>query len=306
VTTAKFAKLEQADIRTAWPHEARNFTPWLLDNLDGLSDAIGIPLEAEASEVAVESFSADIIARNPFDNSRVLIENQLESSDHTHLGQILTYLAGLEAQTIIWVASDFREPHLSAFKWLNESTTEPFAFFAVRVKVVRIGDSPFAPLFEVVVRPNNWERQLHAANPKSGGQSELGRHRLAFWTAYVSRVEGELARNGEAKGTSNRWRVIPELDLIVSMYVAVGQIGLFVRGPHRSLGAELTRDFLALHADAITERLGVPMGDGQYFFGTSRGGDYNDAQERDQLIDWLHEKAELYERTMMDVLGGTA
>ena len=102
------------------------------------------------------------LANNPVDGSRVLIENQLESTDHTHLGQILTYLAGLEAQTVIWAAREFREPHLSAIRWLNTHTTDEFAFFAVKVRVVRIGDAPslVAPLFEVLERPNDWDRRV--------------------------------------------------------------------------------------------------------------------------------------------------
>ena len=91
----KLGTLKNVNLREAWSHEAQDFTPWLADNLDRLSAAIGIPLELEGQEVSVDSFSADILARNPQNDSRVLIENQLEQTDHTHLGQILTYLAGL-------------------------------------------------------------------------------------------------------------------------------------------------------------------------------------------------------------------
>ena len=112
----KLGKLKNVNLREAWGHEALDFTPWLADNLEYLSNEIGIQLELEGQEVKVESFSADIIARDPQNDRRILIENQLEQTDHTHLGQILTYLAGLEAEVIIWVASSFREPHISAVK----------------------------------------------------------------------------------------------------------------------------------------------------------------------------------------------
>ena len=100
----------------------------------------------------MEGYSADILATYPADGSRVIIENQLESTDHTHLGQIMTYLAGLEAKTVVWIARDFRGPHLSAIRWLNTHTTDEFAFFAIKLRVVQIGDnsSIVAPLFEVV------------------------------------------------------------------------------------------------------------------------------------------------------------
>ena len=161
----EFSELRNVDLRKAWPNETQHFTPWLSDNLARLSESIDITLELEGTEVRVDQFSADILARCPENDSRVLIENQLEATDHTHLGQILTYLAGLEAQTIVWIARDFHGAHLSAIRWLNEHTIDPFAFFAVKVTVVRIGDdesSPVAPLFEVLERPSGWDRTIRS------------------------------------------------------------------------------------------------------------------------------------------------
>ena len=149
-----FGRLEDRPLREAWAHEALAFTPWLAENIDHISEAIGLPLELTGTEVAVDAFAADILARNPQDDSVVLIENQLEQSDHTHLGQILTYLAGLSARTVVWIAPSFREPHLSAIRWLNQHTADGFSFFALRLRVVRIGESPYAPIFEVVEKPS--------------------------------------------------------------------------------------------------------------------------------------------------------
>ena len=185
---SKLGTLKEVSLREAWSHEAHSFTPWLADNLDRLSTSIGIPLELEGQEVSVESFSADILARNPQNDTRVLIENQLEQTDHTHLGQILTYLAGLEAQVVIWVASSFRDPHLSAVKWLNDHTVSPFAFFAVQVKAVRIDDSPIAPLFEIVAKPNDWDRQIQKQVRSTGELSELSKWRLRFWNIFLNLI----------------------------------------------------------------------------------------------------------------------
>ncbi|WP_127600241.1 hypothetical protein [Nitratireductor alexandrii] len=99
-----FGRLTDLLPREAWRHEALSFTPWLAANIDQLAEVVGIPLEITGTEIAVEAFAADILARNPSDGTVVLIENQLEQTDHTHLGQIMTYLAGLEAHTVIWVA----------------------------------------------------------------------------------------------------------------------------------------------------------------------------------------------------------
>jgi hypothetical protein len=297
----EIARLEQVDIRSAWAHEALNFTPWLFNNLDALGEAVGISLEPDGSEVAVTSFAADILARNKFDGTSVLIENQLECSDHTHLGQIMTYLAGLDAKTIIWIAADFREAHLSAINWLNENTDESISFFAVRVKVVRIGNSPLAPVFDVVARPNNWERRLHQISPSRESKSGLAEQRHDFWQAFVERVPGELERGGPAAYTSNRWRTIVNPPAIISMYTAVDSVGIFLRAA-RNGSFEEFRELLASKADIISAKLGVPMSDSdKYFFGDSIKGNYTDPAQRDKLIDWLAGKAGLYEKVLSEV-----
>ncbi len=297
------ARLEMVELREAWSHEAHGFTPWLYANLDQLSDALGIPLESEGAEVAVENFSADILARNAMDDSRVLIENQLECSDHTHLGQILTYLAGLEARTVIWIAKEFREPHLAAIKWLNEHTEEEFAFFAVQLRVARIAGSPLAPIFDVVERPNNWERRIHATATQREQNSELGSQRLAFWTAYAERTPGEKERSGVPKSVSNRWRVLGDLNLIISFYVAVSEVGIFIRGLRGSNGEEI-RERLLPFEGPLQQQLGPPIGASlSHFFAQALPGDYTDPSQHTRLINWLAEKVALYERTLFAVLG---
>jgi hypothetical protein len=190
MTDIQFGRLIDLPLREAWKHEALQFTPWLAQNIDHLSDAIGLPLELDGTEVAVDTFSADILARNPMDDSRVLIENQLEQTDHTHLGQIMTYLAGLDAQTVIWIAPAFREPHLSAIRWLNEHTADGFGFFAVKARVVRIGDSPFAPIFEVVEKPDLWQRQISAETINRASLFQMLEER--FTGFYVENGRGYL------------------------------------------------------------------------------------------------------------------
>lgn len=181
---ARFGRLEDLVPRDAWGHEAHAFTPWLAENLHSLTDAVGMELELTGQEVPVERYAADILARNVADDTLVLIENQLEDTDHTHLGQIMTYLAGLDARTVIWISPKFREPHLSAVRWLNEHTVDGFSFFAVRLRIVRIGASPMAPVFEVEEKPNGWERQLSAARLDHASVERRERCR-AFWS-YVA------------------------------------------------------------------------------------------------------------------------
>ena len=140
-----------------------------------------------------------------------------------------TYLAGLDVNTVIWIAAGFREPHLSAIRWLNDHTIEPFAFFAIKLSIVRIADSPMAPVFEVVVKPNTWERQLQAIAKETQSLSGVGEVRKKFWTYYLGKYPEE-GQYGPANGSSNRWRPVIGAELVVSSYISKGSVGLFVRG----------------------------------------------------------------------------
>ena len=196
------SRLTDVPLRTAWPNEASNFTPWLAENIQHLGDAVGIPLEITGTEVLVDNFAADILARNPTDGTSVLIENQLETTDHKHLGQIMTYLAGLDAKTVIWVAPSFRTAHHSAIRWLNEHTSDGFSFFAVKARLVRIGDSPFAPIFEIVEQPDGWTRALATTKRRASAEGDpLSDHRKEFWDFYRARhpafaLEAQGAKRG--------------------------------------------------------------------------------------------------------------
>ena len=151
------SKLERVPLREAWKHEANDFTPWLAeeDNLNTLADALGLAdLELVATEHWVGEFKLDILCTSGDD--QVIIENQLEKTNHAHLGQLLTYAAGTGAKKVIWVAESFRPEHVAALEFLNQNTTEELSFFAVEVELWRIGDSPLAPKFEVVAKPNDW------------------------------------------------------------------------------------------------------------------------------------------------------
>ena len=293
--------LKEVPLREAWQHEARSFTPWLSEHLDQLSNVIGIPLELVGREVAVETFSADLLARNAADDSLVLIENQLEATDHNHLGQIMTYLAGLEAQTIIWIAADFRDAHLSAVRWLNDHTTENFAFFAIRVKVVRIANSPLAPVFEVLVKPNEWERQLQTIARDTQNLSELGQFRLDFWTHYVNRFPEE-AKHEKVKGVSSRWRVVKECGLVISIYLAQKSVGIFIRGNSGESPQEVYEK-LEPHLDYLTQTLGADPGkpDGKYSFGKYLKINTADKNNWDKMSDWLYQHSETYENALKEI-----
>lgn len=237
---AEFGELKEVSLRSAWPHEANNFTPWLAENLDKLAQVIGIPMELVETEMSVGQFSADIVARYPANGSLVLIENQLGATDHTHLGQVLTYLAGTEAQTVIWIARSFTDPHLSAIRWLNEHTVDPYAFFAVRVSVVQIGDSPLAPRFEVLERPKDWDRTVRVEREsiELGGFIKL---RHDFWAFYRERYPDDLPL-GEGYRSHTVFLTIGNVQTRVVLWQSEGVVSIYVRPRNSSVEAEQSRD----------------------------------------------------------------
>lgn len=183
------SKLERVPLREAWKHEASDFTPWLAqpENLDTLADALGVSeLELVATEHWVGDFKLDILCTDGDD--QVIIENQLEKTNHTHLGQIIAYAAGVGAKKVIWIAESFRPEHSAALQFLNDNTTDDLSFFAVEVELWRIGDSPLAPKFEVVVKPNNWAKTGRAQAVAASTASPTKQLQLKFWTALVEHL----------------------------------------------------------------------------------------------------------------------
>lgn len=186
----ELGRLEPVLARSIWTNEARDFTPWLLANAERLGEALGIELELTAAEHPVGGFSLDLVGRDLTNDAVLIVENQLGGTDHSHLGQILTYAAGTGASTIVWLATAFREEHRQALDWLNEQTAENIHFFGVQISVVRIGGSAPAPLLDVVAKPNDWQKQVRsAARTRSvSGRAEQYRQ---FWALYLQRLAAE-------------------------------------------------------------------------------------------------------------------
>ena len=188
MTSPTLGRLERVDLRDIWITEATDFTPWLArpENLTILGESLGIDLELEAQERAVGPFRADILCKDIGTDRWVLIENQLERTDHGHLGQLLTYASGLEAVTIVWIAARFTEEHRSTLDWLNRITDESFRFFGLEVELWRIGNSPPAPKFNIVSKPNDWSQSVAQA-ARAIDDAELSETRLAqraYWAAF--------------------------------------------------------------------------------------------------------------------------
>ena len=177
--------VEETNVRSVWPDEARDFTPWLArpENLEILEQEVGLSLQVEGTEHGVGPYRADIVCRDQ-EGRRVLIENQLEGTDHQHLGQLLTYAGGLDGRVMIWVAKRFTDEHRAAIDWLNTNTRDGVEFFAVEVQLWRIGGSALAPKFNVVCRPNAWSKAV-GKPPATDGRRDRN-HK--FWTGLIEFV----------------------------------------------------------------------------------------------------------------------
>lgn len=188
---ASLGRLAPVDPRSVWADEARDFTPWLLANADALAEALGIELELHAAEHPVGAFSLDLMGRDTTNECVLIVENQLSQTDHGHLGQLLTYAAGTEARTIVWTAPKFREEHRQALDFLNRMTGEDCRFFGVEIAVVRIGDSPAAPLFRLRAQPNDWSAQVSSATKETVNQSGKAALYADFWDKFLDRLHAE-------------------------------------------------------------------------------------------------------------------
>lgn len=205
-TNRSLSKLERVALREAWRHEANEFTPWLaqVENLNMLADALGLSeLVSVATEHWVGDFKLDILCTDGDD--QVVIENQLEETNHKHLGQILAYAAGVGAKKVIWVAESFRPEHATALEFLNDNTTEELAFFGVQIELWRIGDSPMAPKFEVVVKPNDWAKSGRVQARAAADASPTKQLQQKFWIALIDKLAKTAPQIRPQKPRPQHW-----------------------------------------------------------------------------------------------------
>lgn len=230
ISLPTLGRLTPVPPREVWPHEAHDFTPWLLGNVDVLSDLLGMDLALDVAEHPVGGFSLDLMGRDETTGEIVILENQLETSDHGHLGQILTYAAGTDPTTIVWVAASFRPEHRAAIDWLNARTDENTRFFGVELGVVRIGQSEPAPSFRLVAQPNDWEKTVRAATTQTEATGKQILYR-AFWSRWIDLVHAE--RPGWSRATR------PPRDSWFSMTAGTAGVTYYTSFTKRGLSSEL-------------------------------------------------------------------
>ena len=202
----QLGRLENTEIKGYWENEARDFTPWLADeqNIGLLGETIRLELEVRSQEQSVGPFRADIVCVDTVSGRTVLIENQLERTDHSHLGQLLTYAAGLDAIVIVWIAQRFTDEHRAAVDWLNRITDDSVSFFGLEIELWRIGNSPPAPKFNMVAKPNEWTKPL-----PQPGLTDTQRLYREYWTALREHLEASRSSIRMGKPQPQTWMTFP-------------------------------------------------------------------------------------------------
>lgn len=197
----KLEKIE--DLRSIWKHEAKDFTPWLAEeeNLSMLSEAIGIDIVLEEQESTVGEFSVDIFASEESTGRKIIIENQLEDTNHDHLGKIITYASGKDAEVVIWIVKRARDEHKQAIEWLNNHTDDKCAFFLIEIELWRIGKSEPAVKFNIVERPNDWAKSMK----KSSSLTQSGALKLNFWQQFIEYNQANGGVYAKSMATSDAW-----------------------------------------------------------------------------------------------------
>lgn len=180
-------EIKKVQLRKIWKNEAYDFTPWLSEHLEEVSEAIGLELEFEDNEVSVGPFSADILARDVGNGKFVVIENQLEKTNHDHLGKCITYASVLDASAVIWIASSFTDEHKKALDWLNDHTSDDLGFYGLKVELWQIDNSQPAVRFNVICSPNEAVKQANKRK-EQGELSDTRKKQLEFWTAFRDKL----------------------------------------------------------------------------------------------------------------------
>jgi hypothetical protein len=302
IPMTQLGKLEKVDVRKVWEHEARDFSAWLVkpENLELLSEQIGIDIEPTGTEIGMGRFRIDILAEEPRTGHKIIIENQLEATNHDHLGKVITYAAGLDAKYLIWIVKDVLPEHLKAIEWLNEHLDEEIRCFLIKIEVWQIGDSKPAPRFEIVSVKNDWAATLKISSV-SGEFSSTKLRQKEYWEAlcsYIRKKDQSIKLHTPA----------PQHWLNFSMGNSISHIALTLNTQKKRLGCELyiSNDktlftYLNDNAEAIGASLGeefswfegkVASGLGMYKSVT----EVFDEAKQDDYFEWMYQKVILYKK----------
>lgn len=203
----KLGKLEEVQLRTIWEHEQYDFSKWLAreENINELGNVLGLSLYDIETEKFVGNYRCDILCKDELTNKIILIENQLEATNHDHLGKIITYASGLNASVIVWIVENAKEEHKAAIEWLNKNMNSEISFFLIELHVYKIGDSIPAPQFKIIQQPNDFTLQVKENMNSSKIINESMSKRLEFWSLLNTTLEERNFPFKKRKATTDHW-----------------------------------------------------------------------------------------------------
>lgn len=319
MSTPSLGRLQKVELREAWLSEPGDFTPWLAqeENLSLLGEAIGMELELESQEKDVGPFRADILCKDTATDNWVLIENQLERTDHTHLGQLLTYAAGLKAVTIVWIAQRFTDEHRATLDWLNERTDKTINFFGLEIELWKIADSPIAPKFNIKSQPNGWSQTVQQAAAASTEVSSIKQFQLRFWTAYKQYMEDKGSFVRCQKPLPQNWtnHAIGRTGVHLSATVSQWNFETGAKGPETRAvlyldGPNAKTEFAALAAqkETLERSLGFPLtwynpdNKAACSIYTKQNEDFQNEAQWPQQFEWLRQRMEAMHKVFAPVV----
>jgi hypothetical protein len=183
-----FATIEEIPLKQYFETEDRHFTPWLQENIDKLANVIGIDIDNAETEVQIGNYRLDILAYESGTNRRIAVENQYGKTDHSHLGQLITYMAGINAGVVVWLAENFNSEHISAINHLNQISDEDVGFFCIKPRLIKIGDSKPAIEFVIIAKPDEWEKQVKSETKVS----DRGIAYKEFWKLVIDKYQQQV------------------------------------------------------------------------------------------------------------------
>lgn len=253
-------KLKEVDIRELWKHEQYDFSEWLSkkENIENLNEILGLTLVDISKETYVGSYRCDLFAKDETTGIKVIIENQLEVSNHDHLGKIITYASGLDAKVVVWIVKEAREEHRSALEWLNNNTNSNVNFFLIEIHAYKIGNSEPAPMFQVIEQPNDFIKNNKSAN-KDGTISKSQSQRVEFWNQLNNVIIERGKPFNVRKATTDHWYDIAigrsDVHITITLVNKDSHIGVALYIPDN----KALYDELFLKKEEIEKELGFKM-----------------------------------------------
>jgi len=304
----KLGKMQKVELREIFKNEASDFTPWLAqeDNIALLGEVLGLELEVQKQEANVGSFRADILCKEAQSGKAVLVENQIEPTDHGHLGQLLTYAGGLDAAFVVWIAQKFAEEHRAALNWLNEKfegVEDAPGFFGVEVELWRIGSSEPAPRFNVVAKPNDWSTSVKRV-AREAGLTEKEQLRLKYWSKLCEHLLSTRSTLQPNSAGARKWIGLksPVKNFSLGFWTELNGIGTYI-GFSGEEASKLIAQIRVKHAKDFERDVGEEIdwpeasnADKRYYVRVWRDADSSDESDWPAQHQWLKDAGEKFAR----------